>query len=147
PGSITERNKRIASSFRSRARDGFASNRCCGRGLVEAAAALPVVVKVAAQLADSPRAQPEPGAHVQRALTDHQVFRQAAVALRTSPKPGGEVQAEDDLLERRRLRVVRQRLLQRVAAWRTDIGQVLDREAVPPLCRPRERVPGAFPPA
>src|SRR5262249_37142581 len=118
PGSITERNNRMAPSFHSGAGFGPGAHRGREQVLALATEALPVLVDVAAQLADSGGAQAELRAHAQGSLPPHEVLGQAAVPLRTRHQPGGEVTAEGDLFGRRRLRVVHQRLLQRVAAQR-----------------------------
>src|SRR5262249_29876238 len=142
---MTERNNRMAPSFRSRV--GVGANGRRGQVLVKAAEALPVLVKVTAQLADPGGAEAELRAHVQGAFPSHQVLGQAAVSLRTRPEPRREVEAEAGLLRRRRLRVIHQRLRKRVAAERAEVGQALDFDVVLPLGRGGQYVPGPLPTA
>src|SRR5262249_56916060 len=81
PGSMTERNNRMAPSFHSGAGVGPGANGRRGQVLVKAAEALPVVVEVAAQLADPGGAEAVLLAQAHGALPHHQVFRQAAVPI------------------------------------------------------------------
>src|SRR5262249_18939198 len=127
PGSMTERNNRMAPSFHSGA--GFGP--CASRRrqvLVNAAEALPVVVGVAAQLADPGGAQAEPAAYLECSFPPHQVLGQAAVTLRARRQPTREVDAKADLLGDGGGSVVAQRLRQRVAAQRAEVGQALNDE-------------------
>src|SRR5262245_52053042 len=101
----------------------------------------PVVVEIAAHLADPRGAEAVPGAHVLRPFTPHEVLGQAAVPIRTRHQPGGEVTTENDLIGRWGLRVVHQRLFQWVAAEGAEIGQALDDEMVLSLGRGCQRVP------
>jgi hypothetical protein len=65
--------------------------------------------------------------------SEHQRVDQAPVALAVRQAPGREVDAERDLLGHLGAGVVDQRLFQGAAVKRAEVGQLADREAVPPL--------------
>ena len=95
------------------------------------------------------------GTTVAGALAGHQLGDDLAVPGAEGGQPGGEVAAEDNLVDHRRLRVVAQPLLEGVLAHLprgVALGplagrrgqQGLDAEAVPPPGRRRHGVPGAL---
>src|SRR5262245_20089284 len=105
-----------------------------------AAERLPVVVKLAAELADARRAEAVALGQLAGAVALRHVLGDIPVSRAQRGQPRGEVEAESYLLRDRGAGVVLQRLRQRVAVERAEVGQTADLEAVPALGRGRHRV-------
>src|SRR5262245_14155978 len=89
---------------------------------VLAVEAMPEAVKLAGQLRDSGWAQAGPAGDVGGPLAHHQLLGQLPLAPGQRTEPAGEVDPEGRLLVGRRLRVVVQCFLERVAGLRADLG-------------------------
>src|SRR5690348_7438440 len=105
---------------------------------------VPVSAELSPFLRDASRADLVLVGDIARALADHQILDDAAVALAQASQPGQEIQLEADRLVGRRLRVIQQGFAQRMLREGLEIGKPADEEMASSLSDGRQDIVDSF---